>query len=93
MVRKLTLSMAMLAIAGVGSAQVAYSSHNPYRHSGHATYGHIGYANSQCGNDKGKDKNKGGTTSAPEIDPASAISALTLLAGGLAVIRGRRRKG
>jgi hypothetical protein len=27
---------------------------------------------------------------APEIDPASAFSAFTLLAGGLAVIRGRR---
>jgi hypothetical protein len=27
---------------------------------------------------------------APEIDPASAISAFTLLAGGLAIIRGRR---
>jgi hypothetical protein len=27
---------------------------------------------------------------APEIDPASAVSALTLLAGGLAVLRGRR---
>jgi hypothetical protein len=27
---------------------------------------------------------------APEIDPASAISAFTLLAGGLTVIRGRR---
>ena len=26
---------------------------------------------------------------APEIDPASAIAALTLLAGGLAVLRGR----
>ncbi len=34
----------------------------------------------------------GGNTpaAAPEIDPASAVSALTLLAGGLAVIRGRR---
>jgi hypothetical protein len=29
-------------------------------------------------------------TAAPEIDPASAIGAFTLLAGGLAVIRGRR---
>jgi hypothetical protein len=28
--------------------------------------------------------------SAPEIDPASAIAGLTLLAGGLAVLRGRR---
>jgi hypothetical protein len=30
--------------------------------------------------------------SAPEIDPASAMGALTLLAGGLAVLRGRRGK-
>jgi hypothetical protein len=30
------------------------------------------------------------TVSAPEIDPASAMSAFTLLAGGLVMIRGRR---
>ncbi len=30
-------------------------------------------------------------TAAPEIDPASATSAFTLLAGGLVLIRGRRR--
>jgi hypothetical protein len=29
---------------------------------------------------------------APEIDPASAMAGLTLLAGSLAVLRGRRRK-
>lgn len=29
--------------------------------------------------------------SAPELDPASAMAALTLLSGGLAVLRGRRR--
>jgi hypothetical protein len=29
---------------------------------------------------------------APEIDPGTALSGLTLLAGGLAVIRGRRTK-
>jgi hypothetical protein len=29
---------------------------------------------------------------APEIDPASAMTGLTMLAGGLAVLRGRRRK-
>ena len=34
----------------------------------------------------------GGSVSAPEVDPASAIAALTLLAGGLAVARGRRLK-
>jgi len=30
-------------------------------------------------------------TAAPEIDPSSAIAGLTLLLGGLAVIRGRRK--
>jgi hypothetical protein len=29
---------------------------------------------------------------APEIDPAGAMSAFTLLAGGLAVLRGRRSR-
>ena len=29
---------------------------------------------------------------APELDPASAMAALTLLSGGLAVLRGRRAK-
>jgi hypothetical protein len=29
--------------------------------------------------------------SAPELDPASTMAALTLLSGGLAVLRGRRR--
>ena len=33
-----------------------------------------------------------GVTSAPEIDPASAISGMTLLLGGLAMVRGRRAK-
>lgn len=31
-------------------------------------------------------------TATPEIDPASAMAGLTLLAGGLAVLRGRRLK-
>ncbi|HEX4025812.1 MAG TPA: hypothetical protein VHX52_14080 [Steroidobacteraceae bacterium] len=31
-------------------------------------------------------------TSAPEIDPSSAFAGLTLLLGGLAVVRGRRVK-
>jgi hypothetical protein len=32
-------------------------------------------------------------TAAPEIDPASAASTLTLLVGGLAMMRGRKHKG
>jgi hypothetical protein len=39
-----------------------------------------------------KDKGKGSVFGAPEIDPASAISGLTLLLGGLTVLRGRRTK-
>ena len=31
-------------------------------------------------------------TATPEIDPAGAMAGLTLLAGGLAVLRGRRSK-
>ncbi|HEX3847927.1 MAG TPA: hypothetical protein VHV81_11160 [Steroidobacteraceae bacterium] len=33
-----------------------------------------------------------GNTKAPELDPASAMAGLSLLAGGLAVLRGRRQK-
>jgi hypothetical protein len=35
--------------------------------------------------------NAGPAVRAPEIDPASAMAGLTMLAGGLAVLRGRRR--
>lgn len=35
---------------------------------------------------------KGVAVSAPELDPATAMAALTLLTGGLAMIRGRRTK-
>jgi hypothetical protein len=31
------------------------------------------------------------TVAAPEIDPASALSGLTLLVGGIAVMRGRKK--
>jgi hypothetical protein len=34
----------------------------------------------------------GPALAAPEIDPASAMSALTLLASGLLIVRGRRSK-
>jgi hypothetical protein len=38
--------------------------------------------------------NRGGTNpvAAPEIDPASGVAGLTLMAGGLAVLAGRRKK-
>ena len=34
----------------------------------------------------------GGSLAAPEMDPAGMLAALTLLAGGLAIIRGRRAR-
>lgn len=42
--------------------------------------------------DSGNGGTGGGTVAAPEFDPAGAIAALTLLAGGLAVLRGRRSR-
>ena len=33
-----------------------------------------------------------GTTAVPEISPATAVSALTVLTGAVLVIRGRRKK-
>lgn len=33
-----------------------------------------------------------GTVQAPEIDASSGVAAVSLLAGGLLVLRGRRRK-
>jgi len=50
-------------------------------------------------NSQGQDGNSQGQNSqgccvrAPEIDPAQALGALTLLGGAVAVIRGFRRKG
>jgi hypothetical protein len=41
-----------------------------------------------CPKDHDQDR---GAVKAPEIDPASAMAGLTMLVGGLAVLRGRRR--
>lgn len=75
--RKWTPVVALLAIAAASFAPLAYSNDQG--------------GNNQGGNDQGNNNSKKHHTDAPEIDPASAISALTLLAGGLAVVRGRRR--
>ncbi len=59
-----------------------------------ATNGQI-CVGSSCGGGGGGGSSSGGgggVTSAPEIDPAGALSAFTLLAGGLAVLWARRIK-
>jgi LPXTG-motif cell wall-anchored protein len=56
--------------------------------------GSIGVANADCGllsDLLGNCSPSSGPVQAPEIDPASALSGLTLLAGGLVVLRGRKR--
>jgi hypothetical protein len=80
--RKWTPLVALLAITAAGFAPLAYSNDQGGNDQG---------GNDQGGNDQGGNNSKKHHTDAPEIDPASAISALTLLAGGLAVVRGRRR--
>lgn len=74
MLRKISLALVLMTMAGVASAS---------------------------GGDSGKCYNLSFITvcsssnpspvKAPEIDPASALAGLTMLAGGLAVLRGRRR--
>jgi len=54
--------------------------------------GNSGGGNDNCQGDCNDPADPSTPTAAPEIDPAGAASALTLLAGGLAVLRGRREK-
>jgi len=54
----------------------------------HSSYHAVDHQTGSSGTSK--DATDPAPAAAPEIDPASAISAFTLLAGGLAVIRGRR---
>jgi hypothetical protein len=78
MLKSALTASAILAMGCVGFAQAENADHTPS--------GQIDSSNSN------RDHNKHDPIAAPEIDPASAISALTLLFGGLAVIRGRRTK-
>ncbi|HVS75501.1 MAG TPA: hypothetical protein VHE11_01115 [Steroidobacteraceae bacterium] len=51
-----------------------------------------GTADFKSGYDHVSENLSPGPAAAPEIDPASATAALTFLAGGLAILRGRRRR-
>jgi len=46
----------------------------------------------QNNNDQGQNYHGGRPLRAPEIDPAQALGALTLLGGTIAIVRGYRRK-
>jgi hypothetical protein len=45
----------------------------------------------QNNNDQGQNYQGGGPLRAPEIDPAQALGALTLVGGTIAIVRGYRR--
>jgi hypothetical protein len=68
------LSLAMLLLGATGVATADQDDHHRWDHD----RGH------------GWPDEHGSPTQAPEIDPASLVAALTLLGGGLAVLRGRR---
>ncbi len=75
MVRKISLALVLMTMAGVASAKDLDSN--------------------KCFQilwfDFCPPSEKHGPVQAPEIDPASAMAGLTMLAGGLAVLRGRRK--
>jgi hypothetical protein len=75
-------AIGVLALS-LGAASVASaSSWTVAAHDGFQVAAHTNWATTQTSS----------ATSAPEIDPAGALSGLTLLLGGLAIVRGRRIK-
>jgi hypothetical protein len=77
MVRHFCLAALLMTLAGAASAR---------------DEGEGGHGNNGGGEGEGEDGRSGHSLRAPEIDPASAMAGLTVLAGGLAVLRGRRRE-
>jgi hypothetical protein len=77
MVRQISLAIVLMAMAGVASAKGGNSD---------KCWQIIPWLPPICW-----DQDPKKPLQAPEIDPASAMAGLTMLAGGLAVLRGRRR--
>ncbi len=86
MVRKISLALVLMAMAGVASASEGDFGHDKGGY-GHDTCIHILGLSFDCE----PTKRPKPPVTAPEIDAASAIAGFTMLAGGLAVLRGRRR--
>jgi hypothetical protein len=76
-VKKIGLALLLVSFASVASAR-------PFSHLFCQPDSKQGQVTNSCG------VIGGGPTATPEIDPASAMAGLTLLLGGLAVLRGRR---
>jgi hypothetical protein len=80
MIRMIALFVFLSGIAGVASAHDSCTVHRDgWKPSWH------------CTEDGDHDRVQKKVVVAPEIDPASAVAGLTMLFGGLAVLRGRRK--
>jgi hypothetical protein len=85
MIKKIALSILL-----AGSTGVAFAAPAPTNHEGFFSF--LGFEHKPSGDQDGRGTPRA-PTAAPEMDPASAISGLTLLVGGIAVmLAGRRRK-
>jgi hypothetical protein len=82
-IRNMSLALVLMAMAGVASASEERSDQRFDRRSDQCV--HI-FRFTSC-----RPSDHPSSVKAPEIDPASAMAGLTMLAGGLAVLRGRRR--
>jgi hypothetical protein len=82
MIRKLALAIVLTTAAGIASAT---TTHPGITCTTHYFLGFIPYE--VCTNNPNPKP-----VAAPEIDAASAVAGLTLMIGGLAVLRGRRSK-
>ena len=79
MIRKIGLALVLMTVAGVASASDTHSTQCLFS---------IGPF---CLIPAPPSRQPSSPVPAPEIDPASAMAGLTMLAGGMAVLRGRRR--
>jgi hypothetical protein len=80
MVRKISLALVFMAMAGAASASGSDKGF------GQDTCFHFLWFTFGC-----DPVGRPTPVKAPEIDPASAMAGFTMLAGGLAVLRGRRK--
>jgi hypothetical protein len=78
-IRKISLALVLMTVAGVATAKDKDKCEHRFWFD-------------SCKQDFKRDQDfERDAVKAPEIDPASAMAGLTLLAGGLVVLRGRRR--
>jgi hypothetical protein len=89
MVTRITISVMLLTLAGGAAFADGQGSNDQGQNWQGQNFGDQG---NQWNNFDDRHGCKRGCAAAPEIDPTQAVSALMLLGGGIAVLRGRRNK-